>query len=124
MLKSLKCYICVCPLQGQAYVNGFNLGRYWPVVGPQITLYVPANVLNAGNKLVLFEVDNAPCQSPDHCYVEFLDKPTIDGPVSPMNGGKKTKGEIESFDDWTAKYRDFMPGGVKTKQETLDPLDA
>ena len=71
-----------------AYINGFNIGRYWPVVGPQIRLYVPANVLRSGkqhSKLVLFEVDNAPCQKPEQCYVEFLDYPLIDGPFHPMN---------------------------------------
>ena len=107
--KLLFLYVCV--QQGQAYINGFNLGRYWPVVGPQITLYVPANVLHSGkqnsSKLVLFEVDNAPCQSPDDCHVEFLNIPMIDGPVSPMNGDKMAKGEVNSWNDWTAKYRGF-----------------
>ena len=27
--------------QGVAYVNGFNLGRYWPSMGPQKNLFVP-----------------------------------------------------------------------------------
>ncbi|XP_045785144.1 CAD protein isoform X2 [Maniola jurtina] len=27
--------------KGYIYVNGYNLGRYWPSVGPQVTLYVP-----------------------------------------------------------------------------------
>ncbi|XP_068739243.1 beta-galactosidase-like [Montipora capricornis] len=91
--------------KGQAYVNGFNIGRYWPVVGPQITLYVPASALyrvgyNMNSYLVLFEVDNAPCQSIEECYVEFLDRPLINGPVYPL------KGEIKLFRDWTAKYAD------------------
>ncbi|CAH3193164.1 unnamed protein product, partial [Porites evermanni] len=108
-------------LQGQAYVNGFNLGRYWPVVGPQITLYVPASVLLSGkkntSKLVLFELDNAPCKTSDDCYVEFLDKPNVDGPVHPM------KGEIKGFDDWTAMYGDFMPQDVKPKTKGSKILD-
>ena len=33
--------------KGVAFVNGFNLGRYWPVKGPQVTLYVPAPLLHA-----------------------------------------------------------------------------
>ncbi|MEK0315715.1 glycoside hydrolase family 35 protein [Cohnella sp. 56] len=42
--------------KGVAYINGFNLGRYWER-GPQMTLYVPAPLLRAGvNELVLFEV--------------------------------------------------------------------
>ncbi|XP_073236928.1 beta-galactosidase-like [Porites lutea] len=107
--------------KGQAYVNGFNLGRYWPVVGPQITLYVPASVLLSGkqntSKLVLFELDNAPCKTPDDCYVEFLDKPNVDGPVHPM------KGEIKGFDDWTAMYGDLMPQDVKPKTKGSKILD-
>ncbi|XP_060666031.1 beta-galactosidase [Drosophila nasuta] len=42
--------------KGVAYVNGFNLGRYWPLGGPQITLYVPNELLKVGeNSLVLLE---------------------------------------------------------------------
>jgi beta-galactosidase len=42
--------------KGQAWVNGFHLGRYWNR-GPQRTLYVPATVLRPGvNDLVVFEL--------------------------------------------------------------------
>ncbi|WP_088547181.1 glycoside hydrolase family 35 protein [Paenibacillus aquistagni] len=42
--------------KGAAYINGFNLGRYWDV-GPQKTLYVPAPLLREGdNVLILFEL--------------------------------------------------------------------
>lgn len=42
--------------KGVAWVNGFNLGRYWKV-GPQQALYVPATVLKPGrNELTLFEL--------------------------------------------------------------------
>ncbi|MBB6729513.1 glycoside hydrolase family 35 protein [Cohnella zeiphila] len=45
--------------KGVAYVNGFNLGRYWEK-GPQRTLYVPGPLLRAGeNELVLFELHGA-----------------------------------------------------------------
>ena len=27
--------------KGVAYINGYNIGRYWPSMGPQLTLYVP-----------------------------------------------------------------------------------
>ncbi|MGX2997829.1 beta-galactosidase [Streptomyces sp. JNUCC 64] len=41
--------------RGFAWVNGFNLGRYWSA-GPQRSLYVPAPVLRAGtNELWLLE---------------------------------------------------------------------
>ncbi|MFG3017912.1 beta-galactosidase family protein [Streptomyces sp. NPDC048254] len=42
--------------KGQAWVNGFHLGRYWNR-GPQHTLYVPAPLLRPGsNDLVLLEL--------------------------------------------------------------------
>jgi len=42
--------------KGVAWVNGFNLGRYWKV-GPQQSLYVPATVLKPGrNELIVFEL--------------------------------------------------------------------
>ncbi|MFD7408989.1 beta-galactosidase family protein [Streptomyces sp. NPDC059866] len=42
--------------KGQAWINGFHLGRYWNR-GPQGTLYVPAPVLRPGsNDLVLLEL--------------------------------------------------------------------
>ena len=43
--------------KGLAWVNGFNLGRYWRR-GPQETLYVPGPVLRPGhNELVLLELE-------------------------------------------------------------------
>ena len=43
--------------KGVAYINGFNLGRYWEV-GPARTLYIPAPLLTHGkNEIVLFETD-------------------------------------------------------------------
>ncbi|WP_267901007.1 glycoside hydrolase family 35 protein [Cohnella endophytica] len=42
--------------KGVAYVNGFNLGRYWEI-GPQKTLYVPGPLLREGdNELIVFEL--------------------------------------------------------------------
>ncbi|GAB7104465.1 beta-galactosidase [Streptomyces phaeofaciens JCM 4814] len=42
--------------KGQAWINGFPLGRYWNR-GPQRTLYVPAPVLRPGsNDLILLEL--------------------------------------------------------------------
>lgn len=66
--------------KGVAFVNNFNLGRYWSV-GPQQTLYLPAAVMNSGqNKLIMLELEKAgnslslddypiygpPCEMP--CY--------------------------------------------------------
>ncbi|MGO4697169.1 beta-galactosidase family protein [Paenibacillus sp. 2TAB26] len=42
--------------KGVAYINGFNLGRYWEI-GPQKTLYIPAPLLRIGdNELIIFEL--------------------------------------------------------------------
>ncbi len=43
--------------KGTAFINGFNLGRYWSI-GPQRTLYIPAPLLKMGeNELILFELE-------------------------------------------------------------------
>ncbi|XP_044168519.1 beta-galactosidase-like [Acropora millepora] len=74
--------------KGQAYVNGFNLGRYWPVIGPQMTLFVPADVFSMKQKyasVVLFELDGSPCNSPETCFVEFVNTPSLNGTVHPID---------------------------------------
>jgi hypothetical protein len=46
--------------QGQALINGFNLGRYWPTLGPQVTLYVPGLYIKPypeTNILTILELD-------------------------------------------------------------------
>lgn len=43
--------------KGYVWVNGFCLGRYWNR-GPQVTLYLPEPVLNAGtNEVIVLELD-------------------------------------------------------------------
>ena len=69
--------------KGVAFVNGINVGRYWPVEPPQKTLYVPSSALRAGpeaNEVVIFEQDQSPCQPPNYesCYISFVDKPIFD----------------------------------------------
>ncbi|GMY34596.1 beta-galactosidase 17-like [Fagus crenata] len=45
--------------RGVAFVNEFNIGRYWPMMGPQCNLYVPAPVLQHGeNVVVVFELES------------------------------------------------------------------
>lgn len=62
--------------QGLVFINGFNLGRYWPLSGPQITLYVPKEVLKQGkNQITLLELQKFSKQ----LTVEFTDKPNLDG---------------------------------------------
>ncbi|CAD6227704.1 GSCOCG00001384001-RA-CDS [Cotesia congregata] len=44
--------------KGVAFLNGHNLGRYWPQTGPQVTLYVPGVFLKTGeNELVILELE-------------------------------------------------------------------
>ncbi|KAI7728172.1 hypothetical protein M8C21_013188 [Ambrosia artemisiifolia] len=45
--------------KGVAFVNDFNIGRFWPSFGPQCNLYVPAPVLQRGNNvLVILELES------------------------------------------------------------------
>ncbi|HAN21216.1 MAG: hypothetical protein A2Y15_06750 [Clostridiales bacterium GWF2_36_10] len=44
--------------KGIAFINGFNLGRYYTTAGPQKSLYVPAPLIKKGlNEIVVFETD-------------------------------------------------------------------
>jgi beta-galactosidase len=58
---------------GAAFVNGFNLGRYYTLAGPQKSLYVPAPLLKKGrNEIVVFETDGYTENT-----VELKDKPDL-----------------------------------------------
>ncbi|NWQ95375.1 BGAL galactosidase, partial [Burhinus bistriatus] len=59
--------------KGQLWINGFNLGRYWPHRGPQQTLFVPSSVLHVGrpNNITVLELEGAP-PTP---FLLFLDRP-------------------------------------------------
>ena len=67
--------------KGVAFVNGYNIGRYWPVKGPQKTLYVPGAYLRSTtelNELILFEIDHSPCSPPySDCFVSLVDTPDL-----------------------------------------------
>ncbi|KAM0938187.1 putative beta-galactosidase [Dioscorea sansibarensis] len=39
--------------KGIVFVNNFNIGRFWPVKGPQCSLYVPAPILQGGENVVV-----------------------------------------------------------------------
>ncbi|KAM3864817.1 beta-galactosidase [Diretmus argenteus] len=68
--------------KGQVWINGFNLGRYWPSRGPQVTLYVPVSVLStaAPNNVTVLELEVAPCTT-GPCTVEFTSTPILNGTV-------------------------------------------
>jgi beta-galactosidase len=62
--------------KGLIFINGFNLGRYWPVVGPQVTLYLPKELLKPKNNTVLM----IECQKiKDTATILFTDTPNLDG---------------------------------------------
>lgn len=76
--------------KGQIWINGFNLGRYWPVQGPQVTLFVPASLLSteAPNNVTVLELEGAPC-SPGLCAVEFTDMPILNATVPPSDSEQR-----------------------------------
>ena len=58
--------------KGVAFINGFNLGRYWEV-GPQKRLYIPAPLLKQGeNEIILFETDGKAIDS-----ITLTDEPQL-----------------------------------------------
>uniref|UniRef100_A0A3Q3GBR6 Galactosidase, beta 1-like n=1 Tax=Labrus bergylta TaxID=56723 RepID=A0A3Q3GBR6_9LABR len=59
--------------KGQVWINGMNLGRYWPARGPQQTLYVPGPLLSTTqpNNITVLELEGAPA----HLRVLFMDRP-------------------------------------------------
>lgn len=61
--------------QGQVWINGVNLGRYWPARGPQQTLYVPGPLLSTTlpSTITVLELEAAP----SHLRVFFMDRPLL-----------------------------------------------
>jgi len=58
--------------KGVVFINGFNLGRYWSYIGPQMTLYIPAPLLKTGsNTITIFEQYKAASQ------IKFVDAPSL-----------------------------------------------
>lgn len=66
--------------KGIMFINGFNLGWYWPSKGPQMTLYVPGPILHPGeNDIVFLETD---CRSEVRSVqVELINKPKFGSPL-------------------------------------------
>jgi beta-galactosidase len=58
--------------KGSLFVNGLNLGRYWPLVGPQLTNYIPKAALKVGvNRFVALELQKAP----KDLTIHFVEEP-------------------------------------------------
>uniref|UniRef100_A0A914E6E1 Glycoside hydrolase 35 catalytic domain-containing protein n=1 Tax=Acrobeloides nanus TaxID=290746 RepID=A0A914E6E1_9BILA len=54
--------------KGVLFINGYNLGRYWPTVGPQIALYIPKPYIQQTNTVLLIELVGA-----QQNYANFVD---------------------------------------------------
>ncbi|KAB7503455.1 Beta-galactosidase [Armadillidium nasatum] len=68
--------------KGFAWINDFLLGRYWPVVGPQVTLFIPSGLLQyEDNTILILELEKSPCEESTSCKVSLVDVPEIDGPT-------------------------------------------
>lgn len=58
--------------KGCAFVNGFNIGRFWKI-GPQKRLYLPGPLLKTGeNRIVIFETDGKAAET-----ITLADEPDI-----------------------------------------------
>lgn len=71
--------IALC-FKGVAFVNGINIGRYWPSAGPQITLYVPATYLIPApgvNTIVMLELEDVP----QDLSISLVDKPILNSSI-------------------------------------------
>ncbi|XP_013783507.1 beta-galactosidase-like isoform X1 [Limulus polyphemus] len=89
--------------KGVVFLNGFNLGRYWPVMGPQVTLYVPGSLLHLypnNNTLTVLELEHAPCfpcnsiykcsiSSLPSCSIKFVKIPILNGPTPYLSLNEK-----------------------------------
>lgn len=65
--------------KGVAYLNGNCLGRYWPKLGPQVSLYTPGFWFNKNykNEIILFELNG----NSQISWVKFMKEPYIDSPT-------------------------------------------
>ncbi|KAL3984630.1 Glycosyl hydrolases 35 family protein [Acanthocheilonema viteae] len=61
--------------KGQVFINGHNIGRYWPSVGPQITLYVPKYYLRQHNTIIILELEQSENCQKQFCAISFIDHP-------------------------------------------------
>lgn len=66
--------------KGQVFINGYNVGRYWPAIGPQVTLYVPKFYLKPVNLVIMLEMDGPGNCNDQHmlqCSISFADVPLL-----------------------------------------------
>lgn len=77
LLRCLQFSLLFPPRQGVLSVNGHVVGRFFPEAGPQVSLYVPASALLAGQNVVqLLELDHLDdsCHGGDaNCFITLQD---------------------------------------------------
>lgn len=105
-------YLATCGWgKGSVWVNGFHLGRYWDVKGPQHTLYVPAALLQPGaNEILMFETNFTRAEG---AWVAFVSQPDFTGALCAPT--VSTTGAEAALDD------DSASGG---DQLMIDPMRA
>jgi len=84
--------------KGVAFLNGYNLGRYWPQVGPQVTLYAPAVYFKPypeSNTLTVLELEESPCGASclSRCVAKFVKEHEINGttPVTHLSPKRQSR---------------------------------
>ncbi|KAI1298016.1 Beta-galactosidase [Halotydeus destructor] len=97
--------------KGVAYINGINIGRYWPDEGPQGTLYVPHVRLRSDspNFIYVFETEEAPCRSRSECVVSFTEFPILNvtTPVNVLKQADAYDYVIDLIDSFKATYNEL-----------------
>lgn len=62
--------------------KAYNLGRYWPKAGPQVTLFCPKEWTGGLNETTVFSVFELE-QAPRYPSINIVDTPFLDGPYDP-----------------------------------------
>ena len=77
--------------KGNVWINGFNLGRYWSI-GPQLTLYVPGELLQDENTIEILELHNPA----EQLRVELIEEAILDSLDCNVDyNGNKISGKAE-----------------------------
>ena len=76
--------------KGVAFINGINLGRYWPARGPQNTLYVPKPFLRSqsNNQIWIFELEPKIPPTSITSWIEFVSQPELAQPIEFVKDAK------------------------------------
>ncbi|MCP9262412.1 Beta-galactosidase [Dirofilaria immitis] len=73
--------------KGQVFINGHNIGRYWPSIGPQITLYIPKPYLKHHNTIIMLELEKSGNCHREFCTISFIDYPIFNFTNNQNNHG-------------------------------------